>query len=362
MCIPTQAESGSVRRLRHAWTLALAAALALGAFTIGARGEDADTMRDYQRRFQALNADDLEGHVTLALWCRDQEAWDLLVKQCNHVLGLSPDHRLAKLLLELGKSKGGVSTSPPVPGASPAPGATPAAAPAPTGLPGLLTAEQVQILKRKELRMIPAERVRVDLRNKVDERFLNFITVTQGLSPQGAIAFRKLSPSDKAKEIIRQVRAMQQAADPTQPFQDEFSEDVIIQSDPLVFSEYITRVWPIVARGCATSGCHSGPKAADPVFYNERRMTDEMHYTNYLILHEYSKGEARLVNRDYPAQSLLLIYGQPVAGNQTTVHPTQIRPIYTSPSDRNYLTIGQWISALGVPAPDYGISIRDLKK
>ncbi|HRX87304.1 MAG TPA: hypothetical protein P5572_19940, partial [Phycisphaerae bacterium] len=326
-------------------------AVALGALTLGAAGTayclaaDASTLSEYQHRFQSLAANDVEGHVKLALWCRDQEAWDLLVKQSTYVLSLEPDHRLAKLLLDLGKSKMGTAPAEPADtgGGSPTPApTTPAGTATATGKSGLLTPEQVQVLRRKELRLDGSEHVRVTLKNKVDERFLNYLTAREGLSNQDVVAFKRLNPLQKAVVILGRVRMWERAALATGDFQDEFSDDVIIEDDPLIFKEYITRVWPIIARGCATSGCHSGPQGAEPVLYNERRMSDEMHYTNYLILDDFTAGDAHMINRDFPKDSLLLVYGQPVAGNQSTVHPTEIRPIYQSPTDRNYITVGRW--------------------
>jgi hypothetical protein len=335
---------------------------------------DATTQQEYQRQFQALPAKDVDGHVKLALWCRDQEAWDLLATQANHVLSLEPDHRLAKLLLDLSKTKQGeapAATPAPTPAggavpsaASPAPAAaptTPAGAATASGKSGLLTPEQVQVLRRTELRLDGSERVRVKLINSVDERFFNYMTARENLTPADATAFKRLTPLEKAVTIISKVRDYQRAALKPEDFTDEFTQDVLIENDPLIFKEFITNVWPVVARGCATSGCHSGPQGAEPVLYNERRMTEEMHYTNYLILHDYQRDAARLINRDFPQESLVLVYGQPVAGNQSTVHPTEIRPLYQSGSDRKYVIVGRWISALGVPAPDYGFTAQDLK-
>jgi hypothetical protein len=107
--------------------------------------------------------------------------------------------------------------------------------------------------------------------------------------------------------MIGKVRQWERQSSEDQPFLDEFLDDVILESDPWILQEYKRRVWPIIARGCATSGCHSGPKAADPVFFNERRMTDEMHYTNFLILQEYEDEDKRLINRGAPGDSLLVV-------------------------------------------------------
>jgi len=323
------------------------------AFTARSTAADPQTLAEYQRQFQALDKDDIDGHVKLALWCRDQEAWDLLTTQSRYVLTLDDEHRLANLLLELANSKSGAAA----PTATPDPAAP--AGPAPTGTPGkagLLTADQVQELRRKELRLDGSERVQVDLRNKVDERFLEYFITREGIPQQTAIEFKKLNPLHKAQFILGKMRQYDREALPESPFKDEFSQDVIIKNDPLIFKEFVTRVWPIIERGCATSGCHSGPKGSEPLFYNERRMTDEMHYSNYLILHDYKRGDARMLNRDFPKDSLLLVFGQPVAGNQSTAHPTQIRPLFQSSSDKQYQIIGRWITVLGVPTPDYGFT------
>jgi hypothetical protein len=323
---------------------------------------DAETLEEYQGQFQALPSDDVEGHVKLALWCRDQEEWGLLATQSKHVLTLDPDHRLAKLLLDLARSKGAdpvvVDPADVAAGTSSTSSQPPVAR---QGTPGLLTADQVQALRHAELRLDGSERLQVEFRNQVDERFLDYMTLREGLTPQQAIAFRRMNPTQKAVTIIGKVREYERAALPEEPFDDDFSADVIIKNDPLIFKEYITRVWPIIGRGCATAGCHSGPKASEPVLLNSNRMTEEMHYTNYLILNDHTRGDARMINRDFPHDSLVLVYGQPIAGNQGTVHPAELRPIFQSPNDRQYVTIGRWITALRVPAPDYGVTAEDLK-
>jgi hypothetical protein len=321
---------------------------------------DAEDLKAYQQQFQALAADDVEGHVKLALWCRDNEAWDLLVTQCDHVLDIEPDHRLATLLRELGQSKGGKSigkSAPPDPGSAGTPGKPKPKKPNGTGM---LTEEQVQLIRRAELKLDAPERGRVTFRNDVIERFWNYVALREGLGKRDEVMFRKLPPIRKAQLMIGKVRQWERQSSEDQPFLDEFLDDVILESDPWILQEYKRRVWPIIARGCATSGCHSGPKAADPVFFNERRMTDEMHYTNFLILQEYEDEDKRLINRGAPGDSLLVVYGQPVAGSRATVHPGEIRPLFKTAKDRNYVTLGQWIMALGVPKPDYGVTLDDL--
>ena len=348
------------RKPRGTHRALITTALLLGAgIPLASLAADAAIEQAYQRQFQDLAPDDVAGHVTLAEWCRDQQAWDLLTKQCSHVLNLDPNHARAKLLLKLARSRLGASGgSGPSAGAAAAGGSS---APTPAGKVRLLTDEQVQTLRRKELKLDRAERITVKFKNDVLERFWADWSVRQGLGRRDQTTYNKMHPAQKAQLILGKVKEYERAATEERPFNDIFSEDIEITNDPMIFKEYKTGVWPIMQKGCATSKCHGGPNAAGFSLYNERVMTDNMHYTNYLILHEYDSNGRRLVNRDHPQQSLLLLYGQPVGGDRSTAHPVDISVLYRTPRDPKYRTILNWVGALDLPAPDYGFSLEDLK-
>jgi hypothetical protein len=338
--------------------LLLAAAAALLVTWPYAHAQTTDYQAEYQRRFQALNANDLEGHVELAKWCREVQEWGLLRRQAQHVLTLAPDHQLAKLMLELAKSKlgeqGEVAGSP-----SPGPG-TPGSPMDRTGKarkPKPLTDEQIQRLRRAELR--PVDRHPVKFNNDVVERFWNYFSQRQAVPPAARANFMKLKPFEKAFFIIQAVKEWQSLATDEQPFNDIFTQDILIERDPILFREFATNVERHILAGCASAKCHGGEDARGFRLFNERIMSDGMHYANYLQLHNYEYRGERLINRDFPERSLLLVFGQPVAGNTMTLHPGEIDVVYRrGREDPKYLAIGRWISALGVPAPEYSVELE----
>jgi hypothetical protein len=110
---------------------------------------------------------------------------------------------------------------------------------------------------------------------------------------------------------------------------------------------------PVVLDKCATPACHGTDGRGGWRIYGDRNPSTNLLYTNYIIMHEYTLGNDRLINRDFPDQSLLLTDGLPEA----TDHPVPIDPAFRGRNDRKYLAILEWIESLSVPAPNYGISL-----
>ncbi len=352
--------SHPLRRVVMGTTATLLAALLLLGFAHRSHADDPETVKAYQRQFDALAADDVDGHVKLALWCRDQQAWDLLLQQCNHILTISPDNEMAKLLLELAKSKRKSPSGQPQP---PADGQAPGQAKPPgQGGLGLVTDEQIQVLRRKELKLNIRENVQVQFLNDVEQRFWNYAAEREKWS-RGALGdFRKLSNVEKAQFMLGYLRKYQEESF-QEPFDDTFSQDIIIKRDPAVFSAFRREVWPIVEMNCATSGCHAGPDAPAISFHTGRRLTDNMLYTNFLVLTEYQQNLDWLVDRSQPLRSLLLFYAVPpeTLREGEPTHPTEIRPICPQIKDRKCETLFKWIQFLGDYRPDYGFTVEDLE-
>ena len=304
----------------------------------------------YQRKLQSLAIDDIPGHLELARWCRDQEAYDLLLQECNYILSRDKDNKEAQLLLDLAKIKLQNEAQP----EDAQPGETPTRGEA--GKPKVLTDKQVQILKRKETKLDarePARRLRVKIDDDALERFWNEFSAQRTLSRDARADFLKLHPGEKLKYILKEHR--------DELISPSIVEGITIENDPIIFEEYIRRVSPIILNGCAASQCHGGKKGGDFTLYNERVMTENLHYTNFLIMQEYEKGDQKLINRDFPDQSLLIQYGLP-AEVASFRHPTDITPLFPSARDRKLQTVQRWIRQLDVPAPDYGISLEEETK
>ncbi len=306
---------------------------------------------EYHSRSQKLAPDDLQGHLDLALWCREKQAWDLLAEECEYILSTDKgkDSRQAQLLLELAKTK--LASQPAATSTTQQPqGATGKQGQA--GKPALLTDEQVQILKRAEIKVDsrePVGRIRAEFKNDVLKRFWNEYSTTRTLSRDAWADFLKSSPGVKVLTILAEVRAGRVSP--------SLADDIIITSDPIIFEEFIRRVEPIILSGCATSKCHGGTEAGDFALYNERVMKENTHYTNFLILEQYKHDDLSMINRDFPEQSLVVQYGLPPDA-QNVAHPTQIDTLYRSPDDPRLAIVLRWIGALDLPAPEYGITLE----
>lgn len=338
-------------RVKFGWGLGLACIVAVGAILPVVLAAPPEIEAAYQRQFQALEAGDLDGHLKLALWCRDKQAYDLLMRQCNHILSVDSNHAQAKLLQELAK----VHVGDPSPTPGPTDPATGQSAKSTAQGVVLLTSEQIQRLKRTELFLDRPERVQVKFNNDVLERFWQDMAARDNLARDARAAFFKLPVADKARFIMHRVRNMN--------YDESYGADIEIVNDPAIFNEFITRVWPIIQNGCATSGCHSGPKAQGIAFINERVQTSAMHYTNYMILHEFRNSQDQeMINRGMPHDSLLLTYGQPLdVTAQRLSHPTEIPVLYRTASDPKYQRVRRWIESLIPPKPDYGFTLEHVE-
>ena len=322
---------------------------------IGQPAVAADTKTEtvYQGRFDKLKVDDISGHLQLAIWCRDQQAFDLLRRECNHILSVDPRNQQAKLLLELAERELQASSSDT--DATSKPAATEKKKSA-AGVV-LLTDEQIQIIRRTVLRLEydQPEKVRVRFRNDVLERFWKALAARENLTRRDRPSFFKLPPIRKAQEILSYVRYRE--------YDPDLATDVEVLTDPEVMKTFRTRVWPIIESRCATAACHGGKQAAGIAFVTTRRTSDATVYTNYMILHEYQRDDKYLINRDKPDESLLLTYGSPAEAVKPDLrHPVEIPPVFRKGNQTAYVRIRDWLEKLPPPRPDYGFSLEHTKK
>ncbi|GJM26742.1 MAG: hypothetical protein DHS20C16_31570 [Phycisphaerae bacterium] len=323
----------------------------------------ADDTLAYRRQFQALDPSDVAGHMNLAKWCREQEAWELLEKQCDYLLRLEPDHAMAKVYRELARSK---NNSTPDDNSS-------ASGPNTTSGPGNrkpstpireLTNEEIQILRRSELALNRPERVPVNFKNRVLDRFWNYLSMRENLGPRDRATFNRLRPATrKAQFILGKIQSYERASLEDSPFVDEFSKDIEIEDDPAMFRAFKSpRVSGVILSSCATARCHGGRDAGDFMLFNERVMNDRLHYANYMALNEYEKDGERLINRDNPQRSLLLIFGQPQTTGPGSDHPTEVDVVFPNARNTKYRNLLSWIASLDVIQPDYGFSLDEPAK
>jgi len=295
---------------------------------------------EYAKRFNSLAPDDNAGHYALAEWCQQQRRFDLVTRQCQHILKRKPDHTNAKILLELARQESAKRRGRRGPHApADAPGTTRSARRA-----QLVSDADIQELRFAELQRRRPERVQVRFKNDLCKRFAEDMVRDGRFSRDDRITFLRMKPALRLALIVDQTG-------------DALKQDIEIRSDPMIFRVFRKRVLPTVMNGCGTAMCHGGVKA--PVFrlYNDAALSEEAMYTNFLVLEGLKVGERPLIDRDRPDESVLLQYLLPrdLARHR---HSTEVDPAVRSKDDPTYVGITQWIARLRFPHFGYDVSWR----
>lgn len=302
-----------------------------------------DLTKEYQRRFNALEPGDVAGHYALAEWCREQGEYALAFEQAEYVLKLDPRHADARLLRTTALRKMNEKARP----------AAQAAAAA-----GLISLEDVQRLRFIELLDSQAAPVPANLRESVSVRFdrglLNDFLNAMGDAPEfsgraNRQRFFALSPTERL-QVIRQYSGL------------AYQPRIQIMNDPVVFRRF-RPVLALIERGCATRDCHGGENPAPPFGLRSLPQYPEQSlYTQFLILDRVVLGRYRLIDRDRPAESLILQYGLPARLGRLAhprVQQTEIKPLYPSGTNEpNYRMVLDWIDMLRTPRPLNGIRLE----
>ena len=211
----------------------------------------------------------------------------------------------------------------------------------------LLKSEQINAIRQGELRPDDAG-VRIRFERDVKRRFMEYT----GRTPQ---EINQMSVNDLVQEIIKKGAP-------------EMRRDVIIQNDPPAMMEFRRNVQPFILNNCATAGCHGQIQPAKFSLITPGDSEAAM-YTNFYTLQNYIKkvqggggdnvfgrGELRMIDRQGPAQSMLLQYGLPPAIAEFD-HPEvpNYRAPYRGVNDPRYQLVLRWIGEALVPVPpDYG--------
>lgn len=330
------------------WGLLAVVHLAVAVAAFGAEVDvpasqpNASLVTEYEQRYVALRPDDVDGHFALAEWCGENGLYDLAVRQTRYVLSRDSRRADARLLQTVALRKLAEQSR----GDNPSVRSSPAAA-------GLLTPQDVQLLRFIELLdfqpdVPPAWRESVSLkfdRNLIADFLDSVRDVPEFNGRQNRQRFIALKPTQQL-QVIRQYSGT------------KFLPRIQILSDPVVFRRF-RAVAAVIERGCGGSGCHSGESPAPPFgLRSSVQHPEQSLYTQFLILDRVTLGRERLINRDRPADSLILQYGLPSRFGASS-HPGQLKPLYPQgPDDVNYRMILEWIDMLRVPQPMTGIKLE----
>ncbi len=295
---------------------------------------------EFSIRFRALEANDLAGHYKLAEWCKDQREYQLVLKQCDYILRKKADHAGATLLREWAKKNmigagGDVELEPNISTGRQGP------------LGRVITDEEIQHLRRSEWIFGQEERTVVKLKKRTADRFYDQMKDDPRFKYAKPDFFRLL-PTPKAEVILELAP-------------DMFVEEAEITSHTKRFDDLARNVMPFVLKNCATSGCHAENSQARWRLRSGRRVSENVFYTNYLLMHQFELNNERVINRDLPSMSMLLRYSLPPAKiglENPTNHPFEIEPACADKTDKDYVAILAWIESLNIPTPDYGILLK----
>ena len=297
---------------------------------------------EYRRRTAALDPADIEGHLALAAWARGKRRFDLVSVLCKYVLSLRPDHVNARLLL----AEAAQALNP----ASAPAGAAPRRPRERLSAPQMLSDRDINRLKFYELRIDgPPEPMQVRfLRRQGDatvEELVRQDILRKGepLDAGWSAVLERGRNDEKLRLTVRETGA-------------KYADRIDIRSNPKVFEDFRRHVLPLVNRGCARGGCHTGPDAEAFRLPSGARQSDRYLFTTFLLLAEGDPPGGPLINRSIPEESTLLTYMLP-ASETRRPHPPlpagRMSPAIRSRAERNYQLVLDWISSLRVPRPTY---------
>jgi len=295
----------------------------------------AEELKKRLAKIDQTNADQL---YRVARWASDRgllaEAKGLLLKARK----TDPKHENAKLLLRLVEMRLKAATRT-------AATASTRILVAPRTKFNFLKPEDIYRIRLAELKK--TDRAVIQYRNKVLDRFIKWMRGRDIFdTPDGERRFRGATK-------VAQVQYIQQKVDRESPMLD----DILVKSDPVVIKTFRTKIWPIVSKNCAVPSCHGGVEGAAGLKLYDVPLKDERAlYTNFYILHKWSKGGRRLINRDNHEMSLLLQYGLPQKLARLP-HPKRLDTIYRTKQDPSYRIVEGWIETLRFPflRPGYRI-------
>jgi hypothetical protein len=300
---------------------------------------------EFQKRLSAIRSGDVAGHYALADWAYKQGLLEESRAELRAVLTLQPNHENAKLLLNIvEKALLEQKEKEPAPRA---PGAPVPAGPTRAGLSvlsQLMSFEDVQRIRRSELRR--GDRALIEFRNDVLRRFVQ-LQVDSGRFSDAAAA-RKFYSQTAVDQVVQIMQ---------EPASRELQSDIIVKADPRFMTVFKRSIWPMLAVHCAAPDCHGAPRGAGRLkLYAGPVQDDRAYYTNFYILDAYEAGQNRMINRNLPAQSLLLQYGLP-ADDTHTAHPGPKSAVFMNEAQYNILL--DWITnVLANPRPVYGLDYR----
>ena len=318
-----------------------------------AKVEDATTpATEYEKRLKKIDPKKPEDHFGLANWAlkgglpkATDKQLKIARKHLKIALKLKPDYERAKLLLQLVNGRIDKLDKPPKTNGSKTVPATD------VGFP-LLTEDDIRKIRVEELR--DGDSVVIKFKNDVVKRFM--------ASMEGEEDFRKPRFDRKFLAWPRTRKTLYMLD--KRPDDVKMKDDIFIESDPKFMKEF-RQFWPVINNFCAASSCHGGAKPKGGlILFTRGKGNERADYTNFAILDGIVAHGRRVIDRDNPAESLLLHYLLPrkVANNKhpiKTADPAKVHMAFKNRRAGNYKRMLRWIDDLdGPPHPGYRLKYK----
>ena len=312
----------------------------------------------YAEQRAKLKDSDGEGRYSLAQQMFEQKAYHIALKELDSLIRDFPDVKKYKLLkdlvqLRIDKAQG-VKPVTPVKPVKPANGDKPRVKPKrPFGkLPVTrLEDSDINLIRIYEIdfrdKKKPMVKIPRDTMNDFFEEFKDKDSIPKTRAARTRFV---LQPG------WQQLRAIMNLANHGAR---DFYADVVVKDDPPALKSFRLQVHNrLIINYCATGGCHGGPNSGKMFLFKSNPNDIKTVYTNFYILHKKETTEGKVIDRDAPAESLLLHYSLP--RSQTDIpHPEvdggKWKSAFRSSSDRTYRAVSDWIRTLYHPVPSYGI-------
>lgn len=321
-------------------------------------------------RRSKLVADDVKGRVELGRWAMENQMLQPALELALEAVQIDPTDDAAISLRETVRQQqkadkartnqpavgATVLTAPP--STSPATSAatmrgTPGTHPTTSAQPRYLSADDIQQIRRKELK--PGDNARVQIPAEVRKNYAS----------RAGLSFAEFN----AKTATEQALAILENGD------DRMRAQIKVMSDPEAIIEF-KKLQGMIINGCATSNCHGGATGGNNggSLVLHAQENDPATYTNFYILTQYSTNvadaadqgifggptERKLVERGRGDVSLLAQYGLPPA-KATFKHPKitkgpAFNGIFRDSDDARFKRLVDWMNnGLNRIEPEYKI-------
>lgn len=301
---------------------------------------------DYAWNFKVLRPDDVEGHYALAEYLNSKARWDLLARQAEYVLRIAPDHQNARLLLNQAlarlKEAGVAPTSEPSEVDDNDPDGKIAPQP-------LLSKRDIDRIRLGEYatdglpEVVQVRFMRQPGQKRVDEVVADELREKPDHDPRWLKTLERGRPHEQLQVVLRATGM-------------KYADQIELKTELHKFEQFRKTVLPLLSKGCARVGCHSGATAEVFRFPKAAKSSDPYIFTTFLLFDRMETRVGPMIDRAAPDQSALLKFLVPAPVNRSHPHPDvkgRFSPPLRGVNDRQYKAVVEWIRSLRTPRPDY---------